>query len=348
MRFAIVKQRYVPGYTWRSHRWDNPKSVIGDFMLRSKNFGLLFHTEGDVWVVEDWPYTSHMHQRLKDHQPAALDALRTAQEAVPIDAVPWDEYDVVISVDPILPRYLFRKYPRVLWTYYAGEHKCGDWTGDKPRYGYDLFLDHTFDGMAPEGNKSNKLPAVAHWPMVASAKSFQSVVSYKQRGQRLFLDSHGIRHIQDLDAYRAKLEEQFGMEVTHPQPWDFSRSFMAVAQRQMWSTRRYLQEVARCRYAWIPRQDEYIGQAAPEAAALGCIVLADYRATYPAMLCHPVTLMIDGSDTEEAARIVQALEDNEQLRRDARAYQDKRLLEHFQRRPLDVLGHYVRVKRGEI
>jgi len=60
-------------------------------------------------------------------------------------AVPWGDYDIVISVDIAVPGAVVRDHPSVLWCQYFIEG--GPWGRDEqwadaPQYGYNVFLDH--------------------------------------------------------------------------------------------------------------------------------------------------------------------------------------------------------------
>ena len=55
MRIAFAKQQYMPEYTWNTTLFkDNTlDSILDNFMLRSKNYGMIIETQADVFVIKD-------------------------------------------------------------------------------------------------------------------------------------------------------------------------------------------------------------------------------------------------------------------------------------------------------
>ena len=348
MKLAIVKQKYIPGYTWKSHRWDNPKSMLNDFMLRSKNFSLLFETKGDVWVVDDSHYESDTYRTMKQKRPMELKELCDSQESVPWGDVPWQDYDVVITLDPIAPKSLIEMYENVLWCYYCAEHSSKVWNKSlkKPVQKYDLFLDHV---LQTEIKPVNKLPLAVRFPAVVSRMAFRETLDLRKKYDRVFLDSHAIRKITDFESFDTDMFKQFGIEADYPKPWKFSESYAAVAQKQMLSTKDYLQRVAYSKYFYLCRRasgNGFVGQAAPEAAGLGCVVIADESCVYAKRLCHPLTLIENGDDYDTASLVIQSIQDNNDLYKEVIAYQNERLNRIFNREPIELLERYSRIKKG--
>lgn len=337
----------MPGYTWKSHMWDNPKSMLDDFIFRSKNFSLLFETKGDVWVVDDTKYKPDIYQTMLKKRPVEVKDLYAAQESVPLKSIPWQNYDVIISLDRIIPQSFFKQYPSVLWCYYASEHSSSGYLSSllTPYPRYDLFLDHMLNKRV---KTLSELPTVIHFPAILSRQAMQETINLGQKRDAVFIDSHGIRNL-NLDIFRREMQVLFGITVDFPKPWIFKRSYSEVANRKPLSTKDFLQNLANCKYFWLKRRaggGGFAGQAAPEAAALGCVVLADESCQYAKHLCHPITIMPDGADKNNAARIIKLVQNDNKLYQEIIERQNRNIDSFFCRNPIAQLEKYVKTKHA--
>lgn len=343
MKIAFIKQRYMPELTWSSHAWDgNVDKLIGNYIIRSKWFSFIAETGADVYVVEDGKYKSHVYQYLEKTHPRGIKALYRAQEAVNMHDVPWAKYDIVISIDPIINKDIIDKYKKVLWCYYAGEHKVHGFSASckGPRQGYDVFLDHT---LSVDGRKRS-LPKSLPFPPLHSKKWSEAAFDIRRKSNSVFLDSRQIRDVGNMKAFKSKMEWWLGVPVAHPRPWDFDNSYEEAAKRNIMSVREFLGRLASCRYFLINRGQGAIGQSVPEAASVGCIVLASDE-TYAKKLCHEAT-KVRPLDYTSAAQVLSRLEGDEGLRETVLKHQYRKLAENFYRRPMAKLERCLEMKRG--
>lgn len=65
-----------------------------------------------------------------------------AKVSVPVDAIDWDSYDLVISIDIAVPTRIVEAHPNTVWAYYISEPCMSVYKASiaEPQFGYDLFL----------------------------------------------------------------------------------------------------------------------------------------------------------------------------------------------------------------
>ncbi|MBI4394952.1 MAG: hypothetical protein HY583_02030 [Candidatus Omnitrophica bacterium] len=342
MKICIVKQPYATELTWATHRWSNEQELLDQFVCRSQNFGLVCETRADIWVIEDGPYASESYRDLKRFRPEATKALYQLHRVSKWNEVPWSEYDVVISLDQIVPEQIIREYAEILWCYYEQEHcKKSFLKSTRAPFGaYDLFLNHALNSSNPS---IDHLPASINFPYLCSIEAFKKIISAK-KDERAFLDSHSFRAFPDEQFITTQLARRLGIEVCYGRPWDFDNSYLCVARKLVDSPREYLNKLASCKYFLINRGGLSIGQAVPEAAALGVIVLSSRGQIYSHYLCHP-SCWVKPGDWNSAARVIKQIQSDKRLQQEILAYQFDRVRFFFLDEPLRLLRQYLEIKR---
>lgn len=344
MKVCILKQPYVTEFTWSTHRWSNAQELLDNFVHRSQNFGLVCETKADIWVVEDGKYVSDTYANLLIRVPDAVEALYRSHTTHSWNEVPWQEYDVVISLDQIIPDQIITQYPEILWCYYEQEHVMASFrvSANQPYGKYDLFLNHE---LSSSTFSTTYLPRSINFPYLCSSQVFSQVVS-SEKQDCVYLDSHCIRGISDLKQFRVELRQKFGINVTHSKPWNFNNSYRSVGDKEPSSTQEYLNQVASCKYFLLNRGGpSQIGQSAPEMAALGVILLSDRLQRYSHYLCHPEA-WVKPRDFDSAAEVIRKIQDNRDLRREILEYQYEKVQDFFLDYPLKVLHQCLEIKRG--
>lgn len=350
MKLAFAKQRYMPEYTWSTTKWHNntPDTILDNFMLRSKNYGMVIETEADIWILEDGKRKTGVHKHLESLHPKGIKALYQVQNAFRWESVPWHEYDAVICIDSFLEPEFMSKYPKILWCYYAGEHKAPEYRQSRgsPLHGYDVFMDHVLRVQHPI---ELGLPISVPFPALVSPKAFEAVLDITKQ-KAAFLDSRILRNDKNQNGTRQNLEKQLGVKILAPDAWNYKDSYYEAAHKHIMSPRAYLERVAKCRYFVLMRgstdhkdSTSFVGQAAIEAAALGCIVFSGHGA-YPNLLCHKETYINPG-DMQTVATKIQMLEKDEGLRRKVVAHQHRRLKENFWDKPMALLEELIKIKQ---
>lgn len=346
MKVALVKQRYMPELTWSTHIWDgNASKLLDNYLLRSKWISYIIEDGWDVYVLEDGAYVTQVYQMLKKKHPKGVAALYEAQQATRYEDVSWDRYDAVISIDPIIPKDIINRHKSVLWCYYAGEHQVHGFKQSRkcPQRGYNVFLDHT---MGVKERMIKGLPISLSFPPMYSRMGLESLVDVAQKRTCVFLDSRAIRDVSKtaIPKFRKEMAAQLGMDVSFPILWKFASSYEEAAKKRIMSTRAFLQRVSGCKYLLLNR-GRAVGQAAPEAAGMGVIVLGS-KETYVQLMCHPET-RVPPQDYGAAAKMLAKLEANPDLQAQALDYQYKQLARHFLEKPRNQLAQCLRLKKGQ-
>jgi len=346
MKLAFVTQRYMPEYTWETTRWSTPDEMLDAYALRSKNYGMIYELRADCYVIED-AHETGVHRMLKRLHPEGIAALYAKRKATPWRKVPWENYEVVITIDPCLTPELTARYPKILWCYYAGEHKAPDYKAScqAPYPGYDVFMDHVLRIKMP---RPFRLPVSVPFPALASKRAFDDVLHYVKRDNGVFLDSRALRKEKNHRDALKRLSEQVGLPVRAPRPWNYAASYLEAARGNIESPRKYLERVKSCRYFVLMRGTKrgpsgLIGQAAIEAAACGCIVLSGHG-RYPDRLCH-LEGYIDPKNWNSVIERIKRLEADERLRAEVLAHQERKLKEQFWEYPMSILGELLERKR---
>jgi len=266
---------------------------------------------------------------------------------LPLERVPFSDYDLVITLDPIL------KPPpdsRTLFAYYVQEHwdRLYRESLRSPCPGYELFLDHMMEAPA----HTEHLPQALSFPYLHDPHFLRSQFSPSRQelawaDHRLLMTLAGKRpgEVASAEAAAAKtrLEQVLDIEIrcttiNQTNPW-------GVYDPPHWGEpAEYLRELASCRYYLAVGDMAGAGQGLVEAAALGCLCIGQADRAYHRLLCHPTCLC---EDLAEMPRRFRALRNNPDLCRDVLAFQDTNLTEHFLNRPLRALASAIEMKRKQ-
>lgn len=274
MKLAFAKEPYCVEYTWSSMKWKGAQELLDNWVFRSQNISLAIGHEADMWVLGSRTRVDGgWLQTLEGLVPEDVDALYDAHETVPVDSIPWGEYDVVITTDPIIPKHIIMECPDTLFCYY----ECGHTTESawrsrhQPQGGYDLYLDHF---MHTDNRDTRLMPVSISFPYTVSPTVLQQLVNPPRQRRGILIDGK-----------TSAPPDIFEDVVMGPH---IKRFHKAIAEHTIISPREWLERVASCRYGLLFRGDNVIGQAAIEEAALGLIVLG--QGIYPKMFCHPESL----------------------------------------------------------
>lgn len=335
MRLCFAKQPYCVEYTWESTRWPGPRELLEAYTFRTQNISLAIHFKADTWVLAGRTHVEDgWLQVLERRVPEAVDALYQSHTMCGPEDVPWGQYDVVITTDPIVPKAIIEAHPSVLWCYYECGHttKSACYSRWAPQNGYDLYLDHYMH----TATELDGLPQSVRFPYTASPGMLQGLVDMPAERVGILLDSKTTKYRRQL---RGPLPRTFTKGVGRD---DFH---MRVARRQMTPPADWLQMMAQCRYYLLWRDKATIGQAAIEAAAMGLIVVGN--GIYPRMICHPVCLMDIGAESiHDAMHRMEEIETDADLQCEILAHQHSRLAWSFWHKPIAMLRQALEMKRS--
>jgi len=159
-RVLIIKQaesRYL--YT-RTH--GSLSEILEENLGCSGPLALITRLHADIAIVSDahtlecraWKEGIRMGMDAKRRIAEAYEAAREpslAAECCLLGDIPWDSYDIVISVYVSVPRSVIAKHPGILWCYYVVD-PCPSFLVSKhffPMFGYNVFLNQNLSPGAP-------------------------------------------------------------------------------------------------------------------------------------------------------------------------------------------------------
>ena len=327
LKGAFIKQGFSSTFaTWESLKYPGPEKLLDAFRFKSKLFSLLVELRADIWVVSggkqiDGTFCSEFSRKIvKQHKTA------------PISHVPWDKYDVVISVLPFIPRRIIEAHPKILWVYCSIGHvsKLHRRSLGKVWDSYDLFLDH-----ASVGGELKRLPSSVPFPFPTNHGLLKELIQPTNE-PAVFLDTRLLR--------KAPLwwfEKRCNLPVRcSPKPAINGRRILSG---RFTGTKEYLEALGSCKYFLVSKKQNSIGQAALEAAALGLIVMSG-PGVYPSVLCHPRCLTAP-NNPRQGLNVIKEIERDANLQKEILAYQDAVLWTTFWKEPLGLLRDALKMKR---
>ena len=348
MKGCIVKHSYYANFTWKPKRYSGALDMLRAFPFRSQNISLVAELKADIWPIEGM----NQDYRAGRDDPNGVAAMYGVHKTAKWDDVPWEEYDIVISCEPIVPIKIIQKHPDILWVYNEPSHRCGRASraagpGGSPVGGYDLFWDDYC--RAPE--KLTKIPQSVGFPYFMNYELMRRLIKVDQK-ETVWIDS---RHVvyESLDV-RKEMVREFSqicdLPVCHAPiegVWHKGKvsDRTLLAQGKMLTAIDYLSLVGQSKYYLVWRDKAVQGQAILEAGGLGLIVIANKSGIYHKMLCHPKCLIPDGGPPRIGLRLVKEIEEDKILQQEILAYQDLMLEARFWSRPMAILRDALKMKR---
>lgn len=335
MRTAIVKQVLDVFGPWRSLRWTdtNPRRIFDFWPSKAFMWEMTCLLEADWYIVPqvlDYGYT---RQAVLNHPGRKEAILRHAQGIVSPDQIPFSEYDLVISIDPILP---VPTNSTTLFAYYMQEHWDALYTESRkrPLAGYDLFLDHLLEAPA----KLSTLPQPVAFPYMRAPRIARSAFP-EEKANASWVDWRLLCTLSLSDdeaawaAAKKRLEDYLGMPAVCLS--NGNQSQFGFTDPPLWGDpARYLQALARCKYYVGMGLIHGAGASLGDAAALGCLCIGDVRKAYHRLICHPDCLC---PDLLQLPATVKRLASSPQLQAEALRWQDEKLRQLFLEQPLALL-----------
>lgn len=336
LKVAIVKQRYDLFGPWRSEKWDaaNPLSVLSKWPSRYLYFEMTHLLQADWYVLPFCHDSKNVRQRLDKHQQSLDDNMEYIRN---VGDIPVDDYDVVISLDPILrpPR-----ISRTLYAYYQNEHHHSEYTQSlrAPLPGYDLFLDHMLNGPAWVYD----LPQPVAFPYLRDPFIARKICT-GQQDDSVWFDKRFVMML------------THGCEAFHRGGFEDTISLLEKRLRASVAFRHadyeniigwgdphdYMREMAKSTY-YVNLIACGAGQGLCDAASLGLICFGSAKLPYHKAICHPVCLCNDLSELEWKLSMVRASAD---LQAEIRSWQDAALSDMMVTQPLRILQAAVDMKR---
>lgn len=336
LKVAIIKQRYDLFGPWRGENWNpaQPLSILKKWPSRYLYFEMTHLLQADWYILPFCHDSRIVRQKIDDHQQIFDDHMEHMQS---IEEIPVDNYDVIITLDPIIRP---PQNGKTLYAYYQNEHHDDEYRRSlkNPLPGYDLFLDHILD--APDFIYD--LPQSIAFPYLRDPYVARSIC-HEKKDDIIWFDkrfimmlTHGNEacHRNGFEQTLASLELRFGMRV----------KFRNVDYENIigWGDpQEYMRDMSACKY-YINLIACGAGQGLCDAASLGLICFGSPKLPYHRVICHPLCLCQDLCELDLKLSLVRG---SAGLQQEIIAWQDATLSDRLVAQPLRLLHSAVEMKR---
>ena len=346
MKTAIIKQVYDVFGPWSGFVWKDmsPQKILAVWPVKAVYWELTCILQADWYIIPQTFEGDYIRDVVRDPRRAQIIEKYTTN-ITPLDKIPFSDYDLVITIDPIIKP---PKLPRTVFAYYAQEHwdRLYKESIQKPYPGYDLFLDHMMD--APLDLRH--LPQPLAFPYIHDPQVIRSCFS-PPRQKAAWVDWRTLMTLAvrgfgeapgpEAAAVAPRLEKTLGIEIRcgtlkQTKSW-------GIHDPPRWDdTAGYFLQLAECKYYVGVGDLAGAGQGLAEAAALGCLCIGQVDKAYHRLLCHPACLCEDLAQMPAQFRNLSA---SPKLQREVLAWQDENLTRHFLDGPLHALATAIEMKR---
>ena len=339
LKVAILKQRYDVFGPWRSEKYDraHPLDVLNKWPSKYNMLETTHLFQADWFVLPFCHDSKLVRQKIDLHQQTFDDNMEYIRN---VSDIPLDDYDVVITLDPIL------RPPRnssTLYAYFQNEHHHSEYTQSvrNPLPGYDLFLDHMMK--APAWVYALPQPVAFSYPrdpFVARGMSTgqrTDGIWFDKRFVMMLTHGNEISHRGGFEGTIASLEKRFGARVTF-------RNLDFEDMTRWGDPLDYMREMSACSY-YVNLIACGAGQGLCDAASLGLICFGSAKLPYHKAVCHPVCLCSDLSELEWKLSMVRSSVD---LQQEIRCWQDTALSDMMVTQPIRILQAAVDMKRRSV
>lgn len=345
MKVAFVKQVLDVFGPWSTILWKDttPRALFDVWPGKATYWEMTCLLQADWYIVEQQLNTSYIRDAVLKHPGHEALVRENTTGALRVTDVPVQDYDVVITIDPILNK---PRSQRTLFAYYLQEHWDALYGASvkKPLRGYDLFLAHMLD--ARPGPPA--LPQSVSVPYLRDPETMRAVFPGR-KAESIWVDWRTLTALtetdvwtREADAAAKRLEQTFGLPVAFK--GDFGQVRYGLSNPPAWGDSvKYLQEMADCKYyVSLGRWITGAGQALCDAASLGCLCIGEADKAFHRLICHPAGLCPDMVELPERVRRIAS---SPALQQEMRRFQEQALQEHFIHAPLAVLERAVALKQ---
>jgi hypothetical protein len=349
LRVALIKQLLDVQGPWSGMLWKDtsPARLFDVWPGKLTYWDMTCLLQADWYIIPQQLvslYTRHVLNCVPGRE-ALIE--RHTKNITPLQEIHFEDYDVVITLDPILE---VPKNLPTLFAYHGVEHWDQTYVRSKrkPLNNYDLFLAHMMDA----DDKLTRVPQAISFPymhhpesvhsLFACAKDDVAWVDYRTLETLGMTEGWGVQSA----AAARRLERALGIAVRYRANNTFTGSY-CITDPPTWGEVGfcYLRDLARCKYYVGAGRLFGGGQGIVDAAGVDCICIGQGDKAYHRLICHPQVLCADMSELPGKIRKVVASED---LQAEVLAYQEQALEQHFVRGPLDILSAALAMKRRTV
>ena len=339
MKVAFIKQVLDVHGPLSSVKWnDDPLSLFEVWPGKATLWAETCILKADWYVIPQQIITAYTIDAVKKHNREKI--LLERSVTAPLDEIPFEDYDLVVTMDPILDKEL-----KPVHAYRVIEHWDELYTQslEKPLPNRDLFLAHMLD--APKD--FDALPASISFPYLYDPELFLECFGRNKKNflwvdWRTFTALGGEPFAWSEKADRAV--EEFTRRVDFPIRFKNDRARLPYTFSETGETgdaARYLSQLAECKFYVGVGRKSGAGQGLCDAAALGCICIGDINRPYHRLVCHPECLC---SNLREVYYKVNYVIDSAHLHQEILQWQFEGLKTYFLERPLALLKKAVELK----
>ena len=339
LKIALVKQCVDVFGPWRNEKYDaaHPLNILKKWPSKYSYLEMTHLFQADWFVLPICHDSKIVRQKIDYHQQTFDVSMECMAH---VADMPLDEYDVVITLDPIL------RPPRnstALYAYFQNEHHNTEYANSlqAPLPGYDLFLDHMMQ--APVWAYDLPQPVAFPYPrdpfisrgMCSTEKT--DTIWFDKRFVMMLTHGNESFHRGGFENTVASLEKRFQSRVTF-------RNLDFEDMTRWGDPLDYMREMSGCTY-YVNLIACGAGQGLCDAASLGLICFGSAKLPYHKATCHPVCLCNDLSELEWKLSMVRGSPD---LQQEIRSWQDAALSDTMVTQPMRILQAAVDLKRRHL
>lgn len=349
MKAAFIKQKSDVYGPWAGVQWktSSPKKLFEVWPAKPLYWEFTCLLKADWFVIEDPPGgTEHIRLNRKQTNFPAITSKYTA-DIIPANKIPYENYDVILSIDPILEA---PRHTKTLFVYYHQEHWDKEYRESlqKPFKNYDLFLDHMMNA-SPE---LQKIPQSIAFPYLYDSGIARSVIlnghdkedviwvdwrTASTLGRGDWWDSHA-------DAAVQRLQKVLPRPIRRKA--DFAKTPAGITDPPSWGDGlKYLTALGECKYYISLGRASGAGQGLCEAASLNCICIGEISRPYHKLICHPACLCDDLADLPS---VIKKVVSSKTLQEEALVWQDAVLKKYFKEKPLQQIEYAIELKSKQL
>jgi hypothetical protein len=348
MKVAMVKQVLDICGPWSSVRWRDttPEGLFDFWPARALYWEIACLFQADWFIIPQQQTTDYTRWAVLNHTGHEELVRKYTRGVVEPREIPFDDYDLVITIDAILD---VPSGAKPLFAYYAAEHKDRHYVESRqtPLRNYDLFLDHM---MEASGNLKS-LPQAIAFPYLHDLDTCRSLFG-QERDDVIAIDWRTLTTLtlagidepwsDAAEAAAKRVEEVLGLPLRFG--GNVFRGVYGVNDPPHWGdARHFLETISNCKYYVSGGRISGAGQGVPEAATLGCICIGQKDKVYHRMICHPDCL---SESLIEMPKIVRRIVNSPDKHEEILAWQERALREDFVRKPIAILEEAIRWKAG--
>jgi hypothetical protein len=348
MKSALVKQLLDVQGPWSGMLWKDttPTRLFEIWPGKLSYWDETCLLKADWYVIPQQFVTAYTRDAVFRHPGREEMVNRFTANVTDPAEIPFEQYDVVITLDPILD---VPEHSSTLFAYHGVEHWDQPYIQSlrRPIGHYDLFLAHMMDSE----DRLAKLPQAISFPYMHDPDLVRSLFP-RRKDEVAWVDWRTLATLGMTEVWGSqnaaaanRLEKVIGVPVRCKGNCDLSS--YSITNPPTWGdvALGYLQDMAPCRYYIGVGRIGGAGQGLVDAAALNCICIGQGDKAYHRLLCHPAALCADMSELPQRARRILASSD---LQAEILGWQEQALREQFAARPLGILTDALDIKRRRI